>query len=135
MVEKWSTQEMIAYCDLKNKEAGKKLLEWLQITPQDDPNHYIGIDPETNKITGPNIYVGQRYRIIYNSPVRLPFKIEGEGNVVFHVAEIEGVLLNPFWLSEIKGVVCQPDNYSVRMSISADRSVFRLFVGDELKSI
>ena len=135
MTTEWSAKEMTAYCDTMNGKAGKEPIRWLQITPEDNPNHYLGLDPKNNTIVGPAIDVGRRYRIVYSSPVRLPFRVEGEGNVALHVAEIKGTILNPFLLSDVEYVVCQPDDHSVKMNIRADKSAFRLFMGDELEPL
>lgn len=125
-------QEAIAWCDEVNAEGEKKLIKWLQLQPEDDPDVYIGLHPEDSTLIGPSIKIGQRYRIVYSSPVRLPFK-DAEGPAVFHIAEIEGTLITPFLMSDVHCIICMPDDYTVRETMSAERSFFRLFVGDELK--
>ena len=126
--------EMVrAWCDAKNKEIGKISIRWLKIRPEDEPDHLIGINSESNEIIGPNIYVGKKYRIVYSSPVRLPFILSGEGAVAYHVAEIKGTLTYPFTLSDVECVICKPDDYSVKETMRATKSVFRLFVGDKIE--
>lgn len=125
-------RKAIAWCDEVNAEGGKKLIKWLQIQPEDEPDVYIGMHPEDSTLIGPNIKIGQRYRIVYSAPVRLPFK-DAERPAVFHVAEIEGTLITPFLMSDVHCIVCMPDDYTVRGTMSAERSFFRFFVGDEFE--
>lgn len=115
-----------------NTEGGKKLIKWLQLYPEDAPDVYIGLHPDDSTLIGPRIRIGQRYRIVYSSPVRLPFKDE-EGPGVFHVAEIEGTLVNLFRMSDVHCIICMPEDYTKRETMSSERSVFRFFVGDELE--
>lgn len=128
-------KEMIAWCDGKNKEAGKKLLKWLQIASADNPNKYVGVHPDTNAIIGPEIIVGKRYLVVYSSPVRLPFIDPAEGTVALHVKEIEGKLRNTFQITNVKGIVCSPDDYTVTAPLNSDLSQFRLYVGDKLEPL
>lgn len=125
-------RQAIAWCDEVNAEGGKKLINWLQLQPEDDPDVYIGVHPEDSTLIGPNIRIGQRYRIVYSAPVRLPFK-DNEGPAVFHIAEIEGTLVTIFLMSDVHCIICMPDDYTVRETMSAERSFFRFFVGDALE--
>lgn len=128
-------RQMIAWCDLKNKEENKKLLHWLELYSEDDRDVYIGIHPDTGALVGPCIQIGEKIRVIYKSPVRLPFDDPEEGAVIFHVAEIVGTILNPFQLSNVECVICNLDDYSIKKNTSSNKSVFRLFAGDRLENV
>lgn len=128
-------KKMVAWCDEKNRGNGKKLVQWLQITPEDDPDLYIGIHPDNGTLMGPEIRVGKRYQVVYSSPIRLPFNLPKEGAVVFHVVGIKGTLVDLFQLSEVECVICKPDDYSIKHDVRADRSIFRFFIGDKLEAL
>lgn len=130
-----SEEDLKKWCWIKNRKQGKIQINWAQLEPQDEPEKYLGIHPETNELIGPAFFLGRRYRIIYSSPVRLPFILPGEGGVVYHVAEIEGFIKNLFWLESVKVIICKPDDYSIRQEMEATKSVFYFFVGDQLEAI
>lgn len=132
----FTPEKMIAYADFRNREKGRNHLKWLRVTPQDNPNLLIGIDPDTNAIIGPNIECGTRYKIAYKEIMILPFNHSSQGNVVFYVAEIEGTLATSGTkLLDVKLVICAPGDYSIRENISATHSVFRLCKDDTIEEV
>lgn len=135
MANEPTAREMIAYCDEKNREAGLIQLMWLRIKPEDNPDDYIGLRSDTREIVGPGIKVGIRVRIIYREPVRLPFFVEGEGNVAMHVAEITGLVASPCVMTEVEGVCCQPDDHTVRLPLRSTKSILRVFIGDTVETV
>lgn len=122
------------WCDLQNHQAGKKQIWWSQISPDDEPELFLGIHPETKALIGPEIREGRKYHIIYSSPVRLPFDFGKEGLAAIQVAEIKGTLVNISTLSDIECLIFMPGNNSVRKTI-AIKSVFRFFVGDKIQEL
>jgi len=130
---------LVNWCDAKNLEGGRKVLGWFQINSE-EPDHFVGTKKgffeHMDVPVGPDIHVGRRYRIIYHSPVRLPFVHPTESDCAFHVAEIEGEICGPpLTLKDVKVVVCVADNHTVRQTIEADKSIFRLFEEDVIQQI
>lgn len=139
-----SEMEILNYCDAMNERSGRELVTWFRITSDpDDLGIYVrrsqkpivGFPGIYGLLGGQQIRVGKEYRITYSSPVRLPFMDPEEGVVILHVAEIEGTLSEPLALADVRCVVCQPDNYSIQTEVSAEKSVFRFFEGDQLLEV
>jgi hypothetical protein len=129
------SRQVIVWCDLENKEAGKIRLKWLQTQPEDDPDIYIGINPDTSTLVGPSFRIGRKYRIIYSSPVRLPFNHPQEGPAAYHVAEIIGTIINPFQMADVECIICAPSDYSIKEKMHSSKSQFRLYIGDCLEPV
>lgn len=132
----YTPAEMEAYARSRNEQKNRHALRWLRLHPKDNPDQIVGIDPNTNKVTGPVIYCGRRYKIFYKEPMILPFNMPGEGSVVMHVAELEGNLdKTGIALLDTKAVLCAPNDYSVKGTGSADRSVFWLCRDDRIEEV
>jgi len=129
------SMDIIDFCDFLNKKSGRQQIIWYQITPQEDPDRYIGIDPRNKTFSGPDIHIGKKYSIIYKFPVKMSFFLPGQGNIIAHVVEITGTLINLFELSMVDCIICRPDDWSEKLNILAYRAAFRLFVGDKLEEI
>lgn len=128
--------EMVNYANARNKQRGRNHLEWLIVSPQDDPSQLIGIDRITNTICGPNVNCGKRYKIFYQQPMILPFQTPDHGNFVLHIAEIEGTLDGTGTrLTDVKAVACSPNDYSIRESVGATHSIFRLCSDDKIEEV
>jgi ssDNA-binding Zn-finger/Zn-ribbon topoisomerase 1 len=130
----FTPKEMITtYCDVENKEAGKQMFDWWCLDPENEPSTFTARNSITSVLGGPSVTLGQRYRIVYRSPARLPFlDPSDDSTVVLHVAEITGTLSNIYQLTDIEGILCDVKDYEQRASFTAPRTVFRLFDGDTI---
>ena len=127
-------REAIAYTDKINKERGRKFLQWAALRPEDDPDVFTGLDD--GRLVGPGVRRGKRYRIRYAKPTILPFHTPAQRNMAFQVLQVEGRLsATGFHLRDVSFVYCNPDNESDVSSGTADKSIFRVAVDDEIQEV
>ena len=125
-------ERVTALCDLQNEEAGKTLLEWILMTPEDEKATLMACRPDTGEFTGEHAILGGRIRIRYATPIRLPLG-DADGNAyIANVCSIVGVLSDPEVLTDVTMECCDRRNHDRRYTLDISFAPFRVFLGDEI---